>query len=262
MNITNKIKYSILVPYHNRARELQISLQSYSNRYRNIRNDFEFIIVEDGKNADDIDKHVALKSVTANFSHLNITHFYGDKAMNPAKHFNQAARNARGDIFILTNPETAIMTDVFGMLDGEARLQDSYILGSCANCKNVCFGTDGMLSGELVLWYHHSQHRCTYLHFYSALSKETYFRVGGFDEEYIKGMSYDDSDFVNAVAYNDIPIIFRDDIYTMHIQHDISYQRENIHLVDANRNYYMQKWGISPERVNLVDNLINKVKGV
>ena len=240
----NNIKYSILMPCYNRAKELRIALQTYSNRYKNIRNDYEFVIVEDGKNYNDVSMHIDLMNVLGDFLHLNITHFYGDSAFNPSKHFNQESKLARGEYFILTNPETAIMTDVLGIIDLKSALDESYIIGACANCDTVHFDTDGQLRGNLIMWYNHSIHRKTYWHFFSVIPRRLYEFVDGFDEMYTKGMSYDDNDFALSVACHKIPFIFDDDIYTMHIAHDCTYQKENLALASINREYYMKKWNV------------------
>lgn len=243
------IRYSIFIPYCNRLKEFRLALQSYSNRYKNIRNDFEFVIVEDGKNHSDIDKHVDLLKLCDEFRHLNIVHAYGDAAYNPAKHFNYASRLARGKYFVLTNPETAITCDVFGLLDDEIAKDTAYIMCSCANCDNVHInGT--LVQGRHIEWYQHSVNRNTRLHFYSVLSKNIYNYVGGFDEEFVKGIGYEDNDFANNLIKHGVEYVYRDNISTIHIMHDKSYQTQYRDLNEINRVYYETKWKDQP-RVDL-----------
>ena len=47
-----------------------------------------------------------------------------------------------------------------------------------------------------------------------------------------------------SVAVHKIPFVFDDDIYTIHIAHDRTYQTDNLALIYTNREYYMNKWRV------------------
>ena len=99
------------------------------------------------------------------------------------------------------------------------------------------------------------------MHFYSVIPKEMYTQIGGFDEEFAKGIACEDCDFVNNIAERNIPIVFHDDIYTIHVSHDVSYQK-NIELVLLNWYYYKTKWNIEAVEMDPTVCLSKKVTGV
>ena len=64
---------------------------------------------------------------------------------------------------------------------------------------------------------------------------------GGFDENYTRGIAFEDNDLLMTIMHHNIPIITRDDLVVVHIEHGVGYQ-SNRHLNEINRQYYMKKW--------------------
>ena len=91
-------------------------------------------------------------------------------------------------------------------------------------------------------WYQHSEHCNRMLHFCTAITKENYLKLNGFDEEYSKGIAYEDDDFREKILVSDLKIILRDDLLITHMYHDTVYQQENHDLVLLNGEYYRKKW--------------------
>jgi hypothetical protein len=269
------MKYSILIPYINRAKEFRMALSTYAIRYSDNRDDFEFVIVEDGKNWCNPTLTQELTDIIDEYPMLNIVRCPGISSMNPSCHFNQATKIARGKYLIVTNPETMATSDVFGLLDNEPAIDTSYILASCMNVEDVVI-KNGMATWKFLEWYQHSVFKNTRLHFFSVISKELYEQVGGFDEEYTKGIGFEDNDFANNLILNNIPFVYRDDISTAHIMHDKSYQiarkksptvsvtilEKNIDTyavttetiigdpMERNRQFYTNKWKNFSEKVD------------
>ncbi len=70
-------------------------------------------------------------------------------------------------------------------------------------------------------------------------------KLGGFDEEYRKGISYDDNDFLCKILKARLPISERDDLIVFHQVHekDDFRTKNRFQLWTINRNYFVKKWG-------------------
>jgi len=225
------VKYSFLMPYHKRASQLAVTLTSFLRRYQ--RNDYEILVGEDYKNVLDLEEHCALSKVIGDFSHeLNIQTIItgNDICWNPSIAFNELASRAQGRFLVITNPECLHETDVLAGFD-EAFEQDSdqYIICACRIPSRQ--------------WYQHSVHRPAKVHFCAALSKEQYNKIGGFDEEYAKGVCFEDDDFRNTIIANDILITQRDDLVVVHQSHCKSKPANYPALHVVNKTYFNRKWG-------------------
>jgi glycosyltransferase involved in cell wall biosynthesis len=216
------MKYSILLPFYNRSKLLDKTLESYPRR-----DDIEILIGIDNKCTDEEKKDC--KDLVYYSNHHVIKCFDIDNpGYNPTKIYNTLAKNANGTFYILTNPEIICKNNVIKGLDEEFdKNSDVYVV--CAVEYK---------SG----WYQHSVHNNRKLHFLSAISAKNYHQIGGFDEEYSKGISYDDDDFIRTIEEANIEVVLRDDVTGIHQEHDRSYIENNLALVQKNKQYYISKW--------------------
>jgi len=242
INKPDKIKYSILMPYYKRDVQLFSTLQSFANFYAD-RKDYEIIIIEDAK-SNDLDR-LYLSMVLKTFDFLNIKRIQGttEESFSPATNYNIGSKQASGDFFILTNPENMHKVDILSGLDqifNES--ENSYIVCSClsVNHKSLSVSKINNIEGK---WYQHSEIRNTGCHFLSAISRENYFKVGGFSKELSAGVGYDDDDFRNKVQKFGIPFIYRDDLPTFHLFHPQA--SPDMGLFHKNQKIYHEKWGQS-----------------
>lgn len=224
------VKYSILMPYHMRAQQLSNTLSSFLRLYH--RNDYEVLIGEDHKNVVDQVEHSALLRVIEHFPDLNI-HIIPTGSLscwNPSSAFNELSYRSAGEYLLITNPECLHETNILAGLDLAFGYDpNQYVVCACR-----------IPTGQ---WYQHSVHRPVKVHFCSSLLKSTYISIGGFDEEYIKGVCFEDDDFRNTLINNNILITERDDLVVMHQQHSKS-KPQNYGILHArNRDYFNQKWG-------------------
>jgi len=238
------IKYSILMPYYKR-RILHNTLVSYLHHYKD-REDYEVIIVEDCKNASDKKEHAALINIVNAFStRLKIKHLDTDfkNIWNPAPLFNVGARNAEGEFLVITNPECFHLTNILGEFDLVLEKDPGvYIIAGCILASfNGIINKFGEFKYKMIKWYQHSKHRNKKEHFCSVISKKLYDDIGGFDEEYSKGLAREDIDFVTTIATNGIKIILRDDLLVVHMKHERV--ATNAELSAINSKYYDAKWG-------------------
>jgi len=222
--LSEKFRYSILMPYYKRHEQLHNTLVSFTYHYED-RNDYEVVIVEDGKNYKDADEHEKLLSVISGFSDkVNIKHIVAENIIsnNPSPYYNIAAENAEGKILVITSPECLHENNVLDRFDGVMGFNDS-IYAICA-CRNVGLYPKMIEKFEdfdytHLEWYQHSKFRNMSFHFCSAISKYNYQLIGGFDDRFSHGIDYDDVDFREMIKSAKIEIVKLDDAYTLHQKH-------------------------------------------
>lgn len=242
------MKYSFLIPYYKRAGHLHNTLVSFCHHYSE-RDDYEVILAEDSKNLKDVKEHNQLLKIVEEFKNkINIILIpIGIYTWNPCIAFNAAAKMALGEYFIVTNPECFHMANILKGLDEEFEKNSSvYVVCSSMNrlgCKHFIKSFDE-LGGTDSKWFSHSIHRPGCLHFCNALSRKSWDKVRGFDEEYVNGIAYDDNDFINRVKRTKLRIVRRDDLLTIHISHSDIFAKnpEKRKLWNINRKIYQRKW--------------------
>lgn len=211
------------MPYFKRP-SLRFSLGSFIHHYSD-RNDFEIVIVEDSKNATSDSLHTELLSIIDTFKDkMPIKHIVDPKvSFNPASKYNRGAEVALGSIIVLTNPETPHVINILGEIDKE-NFSNLYVVCACLSVDLLEDKGDILNSVfNPVQWYQHTQHRASNYHFCSAISKENYLKIGGFNELFSGGIGYDDDNFVKRVQAAQLLIQSRDDLITYHIEHGRDY---------------------------------------
>lgn len=241
-------KYSIILPYFNRP-QLRDTFRSFKHHY-NGRTDYEVIIVEDCKNTGE--RRIQLQAIFREFKDIN-TVYITDRlpSYNPSHKYNIGVSLSRGDFLVISNPETFHEVDILAGLDEEFnKNSDSYVICSC---RSVIY--EGKIEDYKEYknyrlnpyfnfcesWYQHSLYRNEMFHFCSALSKKNYLKIGGFDEKYCNGIGFEDNNFLHRVKSNLIQIVLRDDLITLHIEHDKSYIAGHEELIEINRSVFMKQ---------------------
>lgn len=242
------MKYSILCPYYKRSGHLHNTLISFLYHYSD-RKDYEVIIAEDLKNTVNEHEHAVLLKIIERFkSQINIVHInIPVKTWNPCIAFNVAADIASGDFFLITNPECFHYMNILKGMDEEFIKNSSvYIVCGCRNRVNCNFFIEKFedLEGQDEAWFAHSIYRKGCLHFCNAMSKESWKKIGGFDEDYKNGIAYDDNDFIRRVEKAQLKIIERDDLLTIHIDHGPAHidSTKRRQLEEINWAVYHKKW--------------------
>ena len=239
------MKYSVLIPYYKRYEHFKVTLISFLTLYGD-RNDVEIIVIEDYKNYIDDNEHNKLLSLLSEFNQLNIIHLINNiNTYNPCLAFNLGVNKSNGKYIILTNPECYHEMNILSGLDS-MDLDTNYIVCACKNTREWSFDIidDRMcVNYSIAEWYQHSTINNRKLHFCSIISKDNYIKIGGFDENYSKGIAYEDDDFRDTVIHNNIPIVCVDDLVCVHLNHDSISTISTAHtLVNLNRDYYINKW--------------------
>lgn len=222
----NGTRYSLIMPYYNRANQLYNSLSSFCYHYKD-RHDYEVVIIEDGKTIKEEARHNELLTVINCFnSTINIVHIQTDyeDCWNPAPLICDGVDASSGEFLVLTNPEVFHKSNILSALDTEfIKENDYYVVCACENVKIDRYYEDVInmddFKYEHLMWYQHSEHRNRLLHFCTAISRDQYDNIGGFDRRYRYGAGVEDVDFVEKVKKWGLPIIVRDDLVTLHQDH-------------------------------------------
>jgi len=121
-----------------------------------------------------------------------------------------------------------------------------YIICACECCKygEKTHESIAELTGALehMQWFQHSLHNNRRLHWCSFITKTDYEKIGGFDESYQKFCGYDDDDFREKVRAAGIPLVVRDDLVVVHLNHPRVHQSGTKAMSVAGLEYYRNKW--------------------
>ncbi len=140
---------------------------------------------------------------------------------------------------VITNPECRHDADILAGLDAIfAANGNAYVVCSCESLDS---------KGRHFMWYQHSQRRNCCYHFCTALTRENWHRVGGFDERYADGIAYDDNDFRESVRAAGLQFVVRDDLKTTHLWHPKPHLElpNKAQLEARNKAIYTAKWGLT-----------------
>jgi hypothetical protein len=191
---------SIVWPYWERFEATFAGLRNMAASYPSA--DVEVVIVDDGSPTQPA---AALGHFPAPWPVRVITLPRKYVPKNPCVPLNTGVKHARGDVILLTNPETTHRQPLMGpMLEElERRGPKTYVLAAvwCPETKE---------------WHCHGRHAPVGYHFCAMLRKELYWAAGGFGEEYREGAGYDDPDFVFRLKAAGANFVFRDDLVADH----------------------------------------------
>lgn len=237
------------MPYYKRAEQLHSTLNSFIHFYHN-RKDYEIILIADTK-CDNSDKTL-LNIVLNAHNKLKIKWITGtfNDSYSPSTNYNIGSDYAEGKFIILTNPENMHAVDILSGLDEEfEKSKDSYVICSCLSVQDKYLPVNPIndVKGQ---WYQHSVHRNIGAHFCSAISRNNYFKIDGFSEEFSAGVGFDDDDFRNKVQKAGIPFVYRDDLMTLHLFHEQA--SKDMNLFHRNQKLYNEKWGVDSFRAGQV----------
>lgn len=238
--------FSLLMPYWKRADQLNNTLASFAHHYKNGAGDYEVILIEDKKNRESKQEHLAMWAVVERWGHavpIKVVPSYHD-CFNPAPLYNTAAECARGKYLIITNPECMHKVNILKALVGEfAKNSSAYVICGCQNWRVDTPRIDYFLDfrGSFIRWFQHSSKWNTLYHWCSAMSKETYAEVGGFDDEFGAGYAFEDADFRDRTIDAGVPFILRDDLLVYHQRHEKVRPKEYAKLHKRNQMLWMSK---------------------
>jgi hypothetical protein len=264
----NFLKISIIIAHFNRTYLLKHTLQSISKtNYLN----FEIVIVDDNSC---IDEKQILRNLINQFwfdiKIIEITHTEKGASVNPSIVFNKGVKNCSGDIIIIQNPESYHIGDIISHVSKNIKY-NNYLVYSAFNLhsdkanefffsinnknyKTIC--NDNIPHNpNLLKWYQHPKYKNSKYHFCSAIYKKEFELIGGFDEQYTKGVCFDDDDLIFKIEkiamYNTIEFE-PDEVFIVNLYHTPSISTNCINTENPTK----QKWLINQNIYNTKKNSI------
>jgi glycosyltransferase involved in cell wall biosynthesis len=211
------------------------------------KEDYEIIIVDDGSDESIFDLCMTDKRI-------NVVEISKERKWwkNPCIPFNMGFNYIKGDKVIIQNAECVHFNDI--MLYVEKNLKkDIYLSFACLSLdkENSSNFLDGKYISPVIenlktggnCWYNHSTIRPTGYHFCCAMMIEDLKRIGGFNENFAEGFSFDDDEFIYRIRRDiknfkivDNPFVchlwhYTGDSFTSKVQND----KNCAQLVDRNR---------------------------
>jgi len=242
-----EIRYSIVMPYHDRAVLLHNTLVSYHNWYNN-RHDWEVIVVQDSKCIFSKQLHDVVRDWQKRGMNIRVVPQYAPDAFGPSLAFNTGVAESGGEYLVLTSPEVVHNEDILGGLDLLfAENPEQYVVCACQSLTKVDrpkkISSLDRLPGKPDRWYQHSIHRPAMYHFCSSLRKDLYMEIGGFDERFSEGFCFDDDDFRDTVKSAGILVNQADGLLTSHQWHPPYSVKGKMERWKKNKALYESKHG-------------------
>jgi glycosyltransferase involved in cell wall biosynthesis len=253
---------SVILPYYNRKHYLEATLGSFEYYYSN-RTDLQIVIVDDGSSLDNMPDDVVCKYNLQ----IKLIRIKNKKGINPCYPYNVGVRESYGDIIVLSSPEVVHTCDMFKISNNFEKLTDDSYLQFSVFCLTNISMKDTLLSRNILFedkellihsnvhnfykdlgcngysfnntfgsWYTHSKIKDDCFNFLSACTRDTYFNLNGFNEVFVKGTGYDDTDFRDRLLeYIDNKVFWYDDCVAIHIDHPACSNDNNTNLLLYNK---------------------------
>jgi glycosyltransferase involved in cell wall biosynthesis len=267
---------SIILPYYNRKQLLYVTLESFVYFYSN--ESIEVVIVDDC--SDDDNRVDRVDRIESKYPFpIRLIRINNKNGINPCLPYNVGVRQSTGNIIVLTSPETLHTKSMFETSNDFKLLNDTTYLQFSVFCltkkdlKSVLIGNEPFnlkletlnnnkkyfynnlgeygypFNNSFGSWYTHSIIRPSCLNFMSALTRKTYYRMGGFDERFRFGTGFDDEEFRNRIL-KITGTIWYDDFVAVHIDHEavggMSPTTNEKVFINSKRQPYQanENWGI------------------
>ena len=225
--------FSIIMGYYNRKKQVINTLNYFKENYK--KYNFEVIIVDDNStsehNLNDI-----INNYEYNINYITIDKKEKGDRINPSVPYNIGFKNAKGKKVIIQNPECIHVGDLLKTLNDNLTY-NNYIAFSCYNCisdeltnellentsliNNIDFHNKNKQNNNFI-WYNHPRYRPVHFHFCAAIMNDNLKILGGFNEEFAKGHSYDDNELLLSIEKNlklDIISLYPNNGFVIHQWH-------------------------------------------
>lgn len=253
-------KISIVTAYYNRKKVLWRTLKTIEkSSFKN----FEFIIVDDAS-----DSSQRIEDFAEEFSFIRLVRIEPEDKhhINPCIPFNLGFSLVTGDIVIIQSPECLHMGDVLDFVVNNSK--DNQYLVFC--CYSLSSNTSDKLDlvnfdlpapelessisnaigsfhprstvdvGKDDSWIVHPVYRPAHYNFLTSMTTKNLLCLGGFDERFADGYSFDDTEFAARISKKRMDIKFVEKPLCIHDFHGPVQQKiSNISVKEArNRMLY------------------------
>ena len=246
---------SIVTAYHNRRNLFIKTLESMLNT--EYTGGIEVIAVDDASGSDQRIDDLVDKFPTLNLKVVRIepTQKWW---MNPCIPNNIGFEIASGSVIIIQNPECLHIGDVISYAAHNVKLNDYIAFGCYAidsskttqlsnirgynsqSILDIIKPTNDVLLDQcpsMNRWYQHSEYSPRCLNFCTAIYSWALEELGGFDEAYAPGISYDDTEFIRRIRRKNMNIKLVDNPMVIHQCHGYT-NYSNARLVAMNTDRY------------------------
>ncbi len=228
---------SIVMTYFNRPAQLALTLKSLEKS--SLIQNTQIIIVDDASNKNErASRVIAESSLNIDLIEINKIEKHW---RNACMAYNMGFRRATGEIIVIQNTECLHIGDL--LLHAANNVSsENYLSYSCLSIdfditkqittfwdidfQKVLDILDSLQQSHPELsewkgWYNHITYRPAALHWLSAITAKNLKELGGFDERYKYGYSYDDNDLVLRIKIKGLSVeIVPEEIgYAVHQQH-------------------------------------------
>ncbi|QKF93571.1 glycosyl transferase family 2 [Fadolivirus algeromassiliense] len=200
---------SIVMTACNRSKQTYFTLKTIAeSSYKNV----QIIIVDDSSS----DK-ISINELEKYNLHIELINIKNKFWVNPCINYDIGFSFIKGSKIIIQNSEVCHVGDIVdyvykNIVDNEYNVFNVISLKNLESNNqlyrmNVITSKNYMnLNKHLGIWYQHPKHRNKNYHFLTALTKNTFDIIGGFDIDYALGKDYDDNGFLLKIMFNKIKI--------------------------------------------------------
>jgi len=241
-------KISVLMAHYKRSEILDHTLSIYEYSHDQSELDqVEFVIIDDSNGEDTrfpdiINKHrdkLRIKAAMIN-----------EGTKNPVIPLNYAIKWAEGEYVLLTCCEIRpVIPNILTRLYFHCELdryvtcgaysiseQDTAMLIQNPKIEfDIPLFNKGVSTTPDIGWLQHSKFRNERVTFFAAINRERLIEIGGYDEDFKDGWSWDDNELRDRIERNGFQIVTLDYILTLHLWHYTTYKNDHP-IEDKNRN--------------------------
>ena len=249
------------MPYFERPHHLKISLEGFNQLY--VGRPIEILVIDDGSAPEFAPK------IPNDFNlPIKIVRVLNDVGINPCTQYNLGARLAKGRTLILSSPEVIHSHSIFDLAPNISQIKyDEYYVFSVfglwrgglnnkflkdptySNYRKIFnefsfeFNTDPNSNENDLFdspgnWYAHGKFNPSGLNFLSAINRNLFFDLSGFDERFRNGSGFDDYEFRRRLRKR-AQIRYLDEMRAIHLEHEIVSERQDIGLgINSNERLY------------------------
>ena len=229
-------KISIVSAYYNRRESLWRTLKSIE---KSSVTDFEYIVVDD---ASDLSQRI--EDFEKEFNFLKVVRIEPkDKHhINPCIPFNLGFSMVKGDLVIIQAPECMHVGDVLDFVVNNSK-NNQYLVFSCYGLGKVIsdklnttdFTESSIINtigkfhprstidvGKEDSWIIHPVYRAKPYNFLTSMTTNDLLDLGGFDEHFANGHSFDDTEFAARISKKGMDIKFINKPMCIHQYHSFA----------------------------------------
>lgn len=207
-----KYDYSIVMGYYNRKSQVEFTLKDFEEKYKNYN--YEVIIIDDNSSPEDRLDDI-IKNYTFPITYNVISEKEKGSRINPCVVYNKGFKLAQGKFVFIQNPECCHIGNLFEYIDNNQPNRE-YLAFSCYNISteklmpqfyaNTTVIEDAFfrqINRQFgIEWYNHPKFRPVHYHFCSVIENDYLRLLGGFDEKFQLGHSYDDNEILMSIKFN------------------------------------------------------------